>query len=215
MSKWHDLAGIRREYGEVGVDVSSVNANPVVQFQLWFEEALKVERADPTAMVLSTVDTQGYPDSRVVLLKGIHEEAFLFYTNYQSRKGQQMAQTPYAALNFYWPEMARQIRLRGPVTKVDAAQSDAYFAQRPVLSQISAIASPQSQSIASRAELEQRFESLAAEHAQGGIARPPYWGGYQIVPEEFEFWQGRDSRLHDRVHYLKSHAGWVCRRLAP
>lgn len=215
MADWTSIADIRREYGELVLDEHSIASCPIAQFKRWFEDVLPVEKSDPTAMVLSTVDEFGHPDSRVVLLKGLDDGHFIFYTNYESNKARQLRQHPYAALNFYWPEMSRQVRVRGSVTQVSAAQSDDYFASRPIKSQLSAIASPQSQKIAERRILEERLNQLIADHGQEPVLRPENWGGYQIIPEQIEFWQGRDNRLHDRISYLKNKENWTICRLAP
>ncbi|MFC3908859.1 pyridoxamine 5'-phosphate oxidase [Legionella dresdenensis] len=215
MSKWHTIADVRREYGDLTLSEEQADADPFMQFRQWFEEILAVDKFDPTAMVLSTVDERGFPDSRVVLLKGMENESFVFYTNYESTKAIQLRHTPYAAVNFYWPEMSRQIRIRGRVKKASARQSDAYFMSRPLESQISAIASPQSRQIESRVALEQAFNELVKEYGQKAIVRPKTWGGYQILPDEIEFWQGRNNRLHDRIHYFKQGGKWTHRRLAP
>lgn len=215
MTNWRTLADIRREYGELSLDENAILDSPIAQFKAWFEESLKTEQSDPTAMVLSTVDENGCPDSRVVLLKGLEQDAFVFYTNYQSAKAMQLHHQPYAALNFYWPQMARQIRVRGRVKKTTKAQSDDYFSSRPVMSQYSAIASPQSHKIDDRASLERTLNELIEKYGQAPVLRPEFWGGYQVIPDEIEFWQGRDNRLHDRIHYFKSQNKWEHRRLAP
>ncbi|WP_028388206.1 pyridoxamine 5'-phosphate oxidase [Legionella fairfieldensis] len=215
MSDWKTLADIRRDYGELSLNEETIEASPITQFKLWFEEVLQAEKSDPTAMVLSTVDERGRPDSRVVLLKGVEEDAFVFYTNYQSTKSLQLRQIPYAALNFYWSQMARQVRIRGRIKRLPKIQSDEYFASRPVTSQLSAIASPQSRQIAGRTELENSFNKLLAEQHQQPVVRPKHWGGYMLMPEEIEFWQGRDNRLHDRILYYKKRGHWVYCRLAP
>lgn len=215
MNSWKSIADIRREYGQLTLSEETAKASPFAQFEDWFKEGLKTEKSDPTAMVLSTADEQGRPDSRVVLLKGIENESFVFYTNYQSTKAMQLGKNPYAALNFYWPQLSRQIRIRGRVKQVSAHASDAYFAARPKMSQLSALASPQSKAIESREVLEKRFNELIQRHQQAPVVRPEYWGGYQVIPEEIEFWQGRDNRLHDRIHYYKVHGQWTHRRLAP
>jgi pyridoxamine 5'-phosphate oxidase len=236
MTYWRSLADIRREYGDLQLSEASLEANPFDQFKHWFEETAKTEKSDPTAMVLSTVDEQGHPDSRVVLLKGIEEEKFIFYTNYDSTKGKQLAGTPIAALNFYWPQMARQVRIRGRIQKISEEQSNTYFASRPLESQISAIASDQSSVLKNRQILEERYQALLSEHLdhlehpehqQKIVQRPKNWGGYSVDPYEIEFWQGRDNRLHDRFQYVKSdkgekgekgkmgEKGWSIRRLAP
>ena len=215
MSNFRSLADIRRDYGELKLSEESIQSDPITQFKLWFEEVLQNEKNDPTAMVLSTVDKQGYPDSRVVLLKGLDEGRFVFYTNYTSAKAEQIQNNPYAAINFYWPQMARQIRIRGRVIKASDEQSNEYFASRPIKSQFSAIVSPQSQVIANRLALEKALNELIQLHGQAPVVRPDYWGGYMIIPDEIEFWQGRDNRMHDRIQYYKEEGKWVHRRLAP
>ncbi len=190
-------------------------SDPIAQFKLWFEDVLKQEINDPTAMVLSTVDHLGHPDSRVVLLKGLEEGHFIFYTNYQSTKAKQLDAAPFAALNFYWPQMARQIRVRGRIEKTSVEESDAYFHTRPHKSKLSAIISQQSQEIANRAILEKSLNDLIEKHGQDPVLRPIHWGGYLLLPDEFEFWQGRDNRLHDRIHYQRQEVLWSRRRLAP
>lgn len=215
MSHFRGIADIRRDYGELSLHEENIDSDPIVQFKHWFEEVLKNEQHDPTAMVLSTVDNKGNPDSRVVLLKGLDAGTFVFYTNYQSNKALQLKQHPYAALNFYWPHMARQVRIRGRVEKTSQEQSDAYFSSRPVNSQLGAIASPQSKEIKNRSMLEQALNQLIAEHGQELVVRPEHWGGYKIIPDEIEFWQGRDNRLHDRIHYYRHNEQWMYHRLAP
>lgn len=216
MNKWKTLAEIRRDYGSLSLEEERIDNSPFIQFERWFAEVMQIEKTDPTAMVLSTVDEQGHPDSRVVLLKGIEQETFLFYTNYQSTKAKQINKNPYAALNFHWPEMARQIRVRGPVKPTTSAQSDAYFASRPKMSQLSAIASPQSNPVKNRASLEQRLNDCMVKYQQhDAIERPSHWGGYCLIPDEMEFWQGRDNRLHDRIHYFRQNKKWLYQRLAP
>lgn len=215
MTHFRSIADIRREYGELNLNEDTMAGDPIEQFKLWFEEVLQKEKNDPTAMVLSTVDERGYPDSRVVLLKEIEGGNFLFYTNYQSAKAMQLQHTPYAALNFYWPQMARQVRVRGRVKKVSEQQSDEYFHSRPVKSQFSAIVSPQSKEITNRLALENALNELIEQHGQEPVVRPEHWGGYMIIPDEIEFWQGRDNRLHDRIHYCRPKGQWIHRRLAP
>lgn len=215
MSHFRSLADIRRDYGELNLSEDSVQSDPIAQFTLWFEDVLQQEKNDPTAMVLSTVDDKGCPDSRVVLLKGLDEGNFIFYTNYQSTKANQMKQHPHVAINFYWPQMARQVRVRGQIKKVTDELSDSYFSSRPIKSQFSAIASPQSREIADRVSLEKALNELIQQHGQELLVRPEHWGGYMIIPDEIEFWQGRDNRLHDRIHYYKQDDKWSHRRLAP
>ncbi len=209
------LSNIRREYGNLSLRDANAMACPIEQFNHWLADVLKTETTDPTAMLLSTVDEQGHPDSRVVLLKSLDEGGFVFYTNYQSSKAIQMDKHPYVALNFYWPAMVRQVRIRGQAHQVSESQSDEYFASRPKLSQFSAIISPQSREISTRAELESALNALIANHQQAPVMRPKHWGGYRVVPDEFEFWQGRDNRLHDRIQYYREHGEWRHRRLAP
>jgi len=215
MSKWRTIGDIRREYGALSLSESDALDSPIAQFKKWFEEVLKTEKSDPTAMILSTVDEHGHPDSRVVLLKSLEEESFVFYTNYQSTKSIQIQKNPYAALNFYWPQMARQVRIRGRVKKVPKELSDKYFETRPVKSQYSAVVSPQSKEITDRNKLEEQLNQLIEKYGQKPIVRPDHWGGYRILADEIEFWQGRDNRLHDRIHYYKEKGKWACRRLAP
>lgn len=215
MTKSPSLADIRREYGSLDLNEQQVQSCPITQFNDWFSEIIAIEPSDPTAMLLSTVDEHGCPDSRVVLLKGVEDGGFIFYTNYQSTKAIQIENNPNVALNFYWPSMARQVRVRGRVQRVSEAQSDAYFSSRPKASQFSAIVSPQSREISSRVELEVALTKVIAQHQQDNIMRPDHWGGYMVIPNEFEFWQGRDSRLHDRIHYVLAEGQWTHRRLAP
>lgn len=215
MTQWATLASIRREYGDLSLNEKNLSNSPIIQFKRWFSEVLQTETNDPTAMLLSTIDEHGYPDSRVVLLKGIEQGSFVFYTNYESNKAKQINKTPHVALNFYWPGMARQVRIKGRVKKVSEAQSSAYFSTRPKLSQLSAIVSPQSRAIIDRLELEQALNELIATHQQELVMRPEHWGGYKITPDEFEFWQGRDNRLHDRVLYVRNKGKWSHSRLAP
>lgn len=215
MTNFRSIADIRRDYGELSLSEELLPVDPLVQFKNWFEDVLKNETNDPTAMVLSTVDNKGCPDSRVVLLKGLDEGAFIFYTNYQSAKATHIQNKPYAALNFYWPQMARQVRIRGHVECVEKEQSDCYFSSRPIKSQFSALVSPQSHEIHDRESLEKALNDLIKKNGQEPIVRPVYWGGYRVIPEEIEFWQGRDNRLHDRIHYYIKEGQWKYHRLAP
>ncbi len=215
MTHWTTLADIRREYGGLSLSEEDADACPIAQFKRWFSDVLNAEKNDPTAMLLSTVDASGHPDSRVVLLKGLEEGAFIFYTNYESTKSIQIQNNPHVALNFYWPNMVRQVRIRGTVDRVSEGQSDAYFASRPKSSQLSAVISPQSREVSGRNELEQALNALIATNQQETVMRPIHWGGYRVVPDEFEFWQGRDNRLHDRIHYYREQDGWLYHRLAP
>lgn len=210
-----DLSNIRQEYGALDLLEKNLAADPITQFELWFKEHAFLVENTPNAMVLSTVDSKGWPDSRVVLLKGLDKGQFVFYTNYYSAKGSQLADNPHASLNFYWSENMRQVRVRGLVTKVSEKQADEYFHSRPVPSQFSTIASPQSQEISSRDELLAKLDEVVKMYADKEIVRPKYWGGYALIPHEVEFWQGRDNRLHDRIQYYYKNNTWCFRRLAP
>jgi pyridoxamine 5'-phosphate oxidase len=199
-----------------GLDESDVDADPFRQFAAWFDEARAASPVEPNAMALATVGADGRPSLRMVLLKGADERGFVFYTNYQSRKGRELADTPWAALTFFWPEMERQIRIEGRVEPVSAEESDTYFHSRPVGSQLSASASRQSEVIAGREELEQRVAALSAQYQNQEIPRPENWGGFRVIPDAIEFWQGRASRLHDRLRYrLLASGGWQIERLSP
>lgn len=205
----------RREYAGQELNKSSVNKNPITQLALWMEDAVNAQVPDPSAMTLSTTDQQGKPSSRIVLLRGAIEDGLVFYTNYNSKKGSQLASNPNVAVNFFWVELHRQIRIEGVVEKVDAAISDAYFASRPRESQLAAHASEQSSVLRNRDELEAIFTSLKEKYAESPVPRPEDWGGYRIVPNYFEFWQGRPNRMHDRIAYTKIETSWKIDRLAP
>ena len=209
-----DLARVRQEYMRDGLDESAVLADPLAQFAHWYDDAQKAELTMPNAMALATVSRAHKPSQRVVLLKGVDAGGFVFYTYYHSRKGREIDGNPQAALLFAWLPLERQIRIEGTLTRVQAAESDAYFATRPLGSRHAAIASPQSAVIANRAALEQRY--TAAVRTTGDTPpRPPHWGGYRLMPLEMEFWQGRENRLHDRLVYRKTGDGWKMERLAP
>jgi pyridoxamine 5'-phosphate oxidase len=196
------------------LDEADVAAEPYTQFQRWFDEALRAELSTPNAMTLATAAADGAPSARIVLLKGVDHGGFVFYTSYHSRKGRELAANPRAALVFHWTELEREVRIEGTVARVSAAESDEYFASRPLPSRHAAIASPQSEVIAGRAALESRFAAAAADHGETA-PRPAHWGGYRLLPVAVEFWQGRPSRLHDRLQYTITGDRWSIRRLAP
>jgi len=202
------------------LDESSVSPDPIRQFELWFADAVNAQMREPTAMTLATVGADGRPAARIVLLKAADARGFTFFTNYSSRKGRELAANRLAALLFFWPELERQIRIEGAVSPIDADESERYFAGRPRMSQLGAWASPQSEPIAGRAALETRFEEFADRYrdADTPVPRPPHWGGYRLEPESIEFWQGRASRLHDRIRYRRTQVhpvAWIIDRLAP
>ena len=207
------LADIRREYLGPPLSETDSDADPFDQFARWFEDVRLLE-ADPTAMALATTTRAGRPSVRTVLLKGVDDRGFVFYTNYRSRKAREIAESPFVSLLFYWRSLERQIRISGSVERVSQAESDAYFATRPLESRLSVYASDQSEPIDSRAVLESRFEDARRTHGDT-VARPEWWGGYRVIPDEFEFWQGRPSRLHDRLQYTKQGGAWRRQRLAP
>ena len=207
------VTDFRREYLGEPLSETASDADPFVQFARWFEQIRTVD-PDPTAMALATATADGRPSSRMVLLKGIDARGLVFFTNYESRKAQELAQTGRASLLFYWRSLERQVRVDGIVEKVSDAESDAYFASRPLESRWSVYASNQSAVVADRAALESRFEDARQTYGDG-VPRPAWWGGYRVVPDEFEFWQGRASRLHDRLRYQKSGETWIRERLAP
>jgi pyridoxamine 5'-phosphate oxidase len=209
------ISEIRREYSLKELDISDVSTDPVEQFRVWLDEAIASRLIEPTAMTLSTVSQDGRPSSRVVLLKGFSSDGFVFFTNYESQKGRELSAVPFAAANFFWPELERQVRLSGPVSKISDAESDEYFATRPYTSRIGAWASDQSRPLSSRAELIARAAAFSARFAIGGVPRPPHWGGFRIEPDHFEFWQGRPSRLHDRICYTRTDGDWQISRLSP
>jgi pyridoxamine 5'-phosphate oxidase len=209
------LARMRQEYEERGLSKADLLADPLEQFRRWFDEACKAPLQEPNAMTLATVDAAGQPAARTVLLKGIDRRGLTFYTNLESRKARELTANAKAALLFWWPPHARQVRFEGAIEAVADAESDAYFASRPRGSQIGAWASAQSSVIADRAALEAAERAIAARFAGGPVSRPPFWGGYRLVPERVEFWQGRTNRLHDRLRYSRQGAGWRIERLAP
>jgi pyridoxamine 5'-phosphate oxidase len=209
------VADLRKDYGQASLDEREVADDPIQQFTRWFEEALKAEVNEPNAMGVSTVDERGRPSSRIVLIKQFDERGFTWYTNYDSQKGQQLNSNPFAALLFFWSELERQVRIEGRVERTSAEESDKYFNSRPLKSRLSAIASHQSAPIASRADLEHNYEDVARQYGETP-QRPDNWGGFRLVPERIEFWQGRRSRFHDRVVYTRQEDGsWTRQRLQP
>lgn len=211
------LADLRKEYRLRGLAEADVERDPLRQFQRWFDEALAAALPEPNAMTLATVSAQGKPSARMVLLKGFDAAGFVFFSNYESRKGGELAARPEAALVFYWAELERQVRIEGRVERTTAEESDAYFHSRPVGSQIGAIASHQSSVLANRQELEARSAALDEAYQGQTVPRPAFWGGYRVVPEVYEFWQGRPSRLHDRLRYRRAsgEGAWIIERLSP
>ena len=209
------VADMRKDYGQASLSEADVADDPIMQFIHWFDEALKAEVNEPNAMGLSTVDEQGRPSSRIVLVKQFDARGFTWYTNYGSQKGHQLCANPHAALLFFWRELERQVRIEGRVEKTAAAESDTYFHSRPLKSRLAAIASVQSAPIDSRATLESRYDAVAAQHGEQP-PRPEHWGGYRLVPQRIEFWQGRRSRFHDRIVYERQPDGsWRKERLQP
>jgi pyridoxamine 5'-phosphate oxidase len=209
------LADLRTHYASGALDEADAPAAPFALFARWFEDALAAGTPEPNAMVLSTVDAAGQPSARVVLLKGLDETGFLFFTNYGSRKGRDIAADARVALTFWWPPLERQVRVEGRAAPVDAETSDAYFATRPRGSQLGAVASPQSAVVAGRTVLEDRLAEAEARFEGRPVERPAHWGGYRVVPHAVEFWQGRPSRLHDRLRYTRDGDAWRVERLAP
>ncbi len=208
------IADLRKSYERAELDESASQADPLAQFRQWLQEAIAAELPEPNAMTLATVDANLRPSTRVVLIKGLDERGIVWYTNYESRKGQELAGNPYAALQFHWVELERVVRVEGRVEKVSGEESDAYYASRPLDSRIGAWASPQSQVIAGRSVLVANAARYGAQFLLQP-PRPPHWGGYRLRPDRWEFWQGRKSRLHDRLRYRLDGLNWVRERLAP
>ncbi|MGI8857594.1 MAG: pyridoxamine 5'-phosphate oxidase [Thermomicrobiales bacterium] len=210
------VAALRRDYALMSLSESDVDADPIVQFTRWFEQALAGEITEPNAMTVATATRDGVPSARMVLLKGFDARGFVFYTNYESQKGRELAENPVAALVFHWVELHRQVRVTGAVERVSADESDAYFQSRPRGSRLGAWVSRQSSVLNGRDELETRLAALTDEYGEGDIPLPPYWGGYRVIPAAMEFWQGRTSRLHDRLRYRHQPNGaWLIDRLSP
>ena len=209
------LQNLRQEYRSSELLQQDVDQNPIQQFKRWFTDALNAQLYEPNVMTLATADPYGKPSARIVLLKGFDENGFHFYTNYDSKKGHDLKQNPQAALVFFWPELERQVRIEGMVSKLDPQISTDYFHSRPKASQVGAAASPQSQVIESREALEQQVIELKKQYEDLEVPRPEHWGGYLVEPQRVEFWQGRPSRLHDRICYDLVDGVWIISRLAP
>ncbi len=210
-----DLHDIREDYSKQALSEKECDAHPIPQFEKWLNEAIRSQVNEPTAVNVATVDANGRPSSRMVLLKEVNPQGFVFFTNYHSRKGRALAAHPYAALTFFWPELERQVRIEGRVEKLDEAASDEYFESRPYTSRIGAWASEQSEVIENQAVLVKRAAVIGLKHPLH-VPRPPHWGGYLVVPDCLEFWQGRPSRLHDRIRYrLDDNGNWIKERLSP
>jgi pyridoxamine 5'-phosphate oxidase len=210
-----DIASERKSYTQGALERADLHPNPIEQFRQWLDTALNSPQLEPTAMTLATASAEGRPSARMVLLKDVTDEGFIFYSNYHSHKGRQLARNPYAALCFYWAVLERQVRIEGSVAQIDQATSEAYFKSRPHGSQLGALVSQQSQVIESREVLEAQLGELEASYPQGQVPLPENWGGYLVTPDRLEFWQGRPNRLHDRFRYSKTADGWLIERLSP
>jgi len=210
-----ELAVLRKEYGEVGLAESAADPDPLAMFRRWFADAQAAHLHEPNAMVVATVSPDGQPSARIVLLKGVTQDGFAFFTNTASHKGADLAHEPRCALLFPWHPLERQVRIEGVASRLSDAEVTSYFSARPRASRLGAHASAQSQVVSGRAELDARFAEAAARYADGDVPVPPDWGGYRVRPEMFEFWQGRPGRMHDRLRYRRSEGGWVMERLAP
>ena len=210
-----DVSSLRQEYTGTGLDETDLDPDPIVQFHGWFEQVVDADLHEPNAMILATATDDGVPSARTVLLKGYDERGFVFYTNYEGRKAGELEVNPRCALLFYWGELERQVRIEGRASRLSGEESDAYFASRPRGSRLGAWASEQSRIIEVRSMLEERVRALDAEYEGREIPRPPFWGGYRVEPGTIEFWQGRESRLHDRLVYRREDGVWRIERLQP
>lgn len=210
-----DIRDVRSEYSKSELRKEHVNKNPIEQFKDWFNHAIEMDVSEVNAMTIATALPNGLPSARIVLLKEVDDKGFVFFTNYEGRKGKELAQNPRAALLFYWKELEQQIRIEGKVKKISNKESDAYFDLRPLESKMSAIVSRQSSVVQHREHLEERWVKYLKDNYEKKIKRPEYWGGYRVIPEKIEFWQRRKNRLHDRILYTKNKSGWNIERLEP
>ena len=210
-----DASSLRKEYTRAGLDRADLDPDPIVQFHEWFEKVIDADLHEPNAMIVSTASTDGKPSARTVLLKGYDERGFVFYTNYEGRKANEIEANPMCALLFYWGELERQVRIEGRASRLSGDESDAYFEGRPRGSRLGAWASEQSRPVEDRSVLEERVKALEAQYEGREIPRPPFWGGYRVEPDTIEFWQGRENRLHDRLVYRREDGAWRIERLQP
>jgi pyridoxamine 5'-phosphate oxidase len=210
------VANLRKEYTRAGLRDADADRDPIEQFRIWFDQALAADLHEPNAMTLATATPDGRPSARIVLLKSFDERGFVFYTNYEGRKGRELEENPYCALVFYWGELERQVRIEGQAFRVSGEESDTYYRSRPQGSKLGAWTSEQSRPVQDRRTLEKRLQELETQYEGREVPRPPFWGGYRIEPEEIEFWQGRENRLHDRLLYRRPEGGvWRIKRLQP